>query len=59
MIPLEMPLSNDQLIFNVYDQDFATGDDLVCSMYFSIKDILKSDSSKMVLENEEEPDNHD
>ena len=28
-------------------------------MYFSIKEILKTDSSKMVLENEAEPDNHD
>ena len=59
MLPLELPASNDKLVFNVYDQDFGSGDDLVCSMYFSIKEILKTDSSKKVMENEPEPDKHD
>ena len=45
MLPLELPLSNDELKFEVYDYDL-TGDDLVCAMKFFIKDILKSDSSR-------------
>ena len=45
MLPLELPLSNDELKFEVYDYDL-TGDDLVCAMKFSIKELLKSDSSR-------------
>ena len=46
LIPLELPSSNDKLEFKVYDYNKATPDELVCSMNFSIKDILKTDSSK-------------
>jgi hypothetical protein len=46
VIPLELPLSNDTLKFTMYDYDFGMRDDMVCSFKFSIKDILKSDSSR-------------
>lgn len=45
LLPLELPLSNDVLKFEVYDYDL-TGDDLVCAMKFSIKELLKTDSSR-------------
>ena len=47
LLPLELPLSNDKLVFNLYDKDLV-GDDLVCSMTFSLKEILKSDSSRRI-----------
>jgi len=47
LLPLELPLSNDKLVFNLYDKDMV-GDDLVCSMTFSLKEILKSDSSRRI-----------
>jgi hypothetical protein len=47
LLPLEVPLSNDKLVFNVYDYD-TIGDDLVCSMTFSLKEILKTDSSRKI-----------
>lgn len=46
LLPLELPLSNDVLMFQLFDQDLMKGDDLVCSLKFSIKDILKTDSSR-------------
>ena len=47
LLPLELPLSNDKLVFNLFDKDLV-GDDLVCSMTFSLKEILKSDSSRRI-----------
>jgi len=51
LIPLELPASKDRLLFNLYDWD-ATGDDLVASMRFSIKDILKTTDNTGLLEGE-------
>jgi len=45
LIPLELPAANDSLCFNLYDYDATARDDLVASMKFSIKEILKIDSS--------------
>jgi hypothetical protein len=46
LLPLELPLANDDLKFQIYDHDTAVRDDLVCTMKFSIKEILKTDSSR-------------
>ena len=40
-----MPISNDNLVFEVYDQDLMSTE-LVCTLKMSIKEILKTDSSK-------------
>ena len=45
LIPLEMPISNDNLTFEVYDKDMMSTE-LVCTLKMSIKEILKTDSSK-------------
>ena len=46
-LPLELPLSSDSLIFQMFDKDnMLKADDLVCTMKFSIKEILKIDSSR-------------
>ena len=47
LLPLELPLSNDKLVFNLYDSD-TLSDDLVCSMNFSLKEILSKDSSRQI-----------
>jgi hypothetical protein len=54
-LPLELPLSNDELKFEVYDYDL-TGDDLVCAMKFSIKEFLKTDSSRNPKDKEGNPE---
>ena len=46
LLPLEVPLSKEMLTFSLYDYDFGTRDELVASMKFSLKEILKTDSSK-------------
>lgn len=46
LLPIEVPLSNDELKFQIYDHDTAARDDLVCTMKFSIKELLKTDSSR-------------
>lgn len=40
LIPLELPASKDALSFKLYDYD-TTGDDLVGSLNFSIKQMIK------------------
>jgi len=46
LLPLEVPLSKAKLTFSLYDYDRGQRDDLVASMGFSLKEILKTDSSK-------------
>lgn len=55
LLPLEFPLSNDKLVFNLYDYDTLC-DDIVCSMTFSLKDILKVDSSRKIKKAKNEKD---
>ena len=45
LLPLELPLSNDTLTFQLYDED-KLGDDIICSLKFSIKDLLKNDTPR-------------
>ena len=40
LIPIELPASNDEIVFKLYDHD-PTFDDIVASFKFSIKDIVK------------------
>ena len=40
LIPIELPASNDEIVFKLYDYD-PTFDDIVASFKFSIKDIVK------------------
>ena len=48
MLPLELPVSNDNLGFLFYDSDFPNVDDMICGINFSIKQIIKeSDQSKV------------
>ena len=46
LLPLELPASNDIIKFQLYDHDTLARDDLVATMQFSIKEMLKTDSSK-------------
>jgi Ca2+-dependent lipid-binding protein len=41
MLPIEMPISNDTLSLNLYDSDFPKPDELVSTMNFSYKQIIK------------------
>lgn len=40
LVPIELPNNKDNLIFELYDQDL-TSDDLVATLTFSIKNIIK------------------
>lgn len=46
LLPLELPASNDIIKFQLYDHDTIGRDDLVATMQFSIKEMLKTDSTK-------------
>jgi hypothetical protein len=37
LLPIELPLANDNLKFLFYDYDTGMGDDLICAMNFSLK----------------------
>lgn len=41
-LPIQWPVASNRLIFKVYDYDKAGSDELVGSMTFSIKDIVKT-----------------
>ena len=45
LMPLELPASNDLITFQLYDHDLVGTDDLCASLQFSIKEMLKTDSS--------------
>ena len=40
-IPITWPVATDRLVFKVYDYDAAGSDELVASMIFSIKKLVK------------------
>ena len=47
LLPLEIPVSNDNLRALVYDYDMGARDDIICGINFSKKQIIKdSDCSK-------------
>lgn len=41
LIPLELPISNDTLTFSLFDSDFPKPDELISTVNFSIKYIIK------------------
>ena len=41
LIPLQWPVANDRLIFRLFDNDTAGTDELVGSLIFSVKKIVK------------------
>ena len=48
MMPLELPISNDNLQFLLYDSDYPAIDEIICGVNFSLKEIIKeSDHSKV------------
>lgn len=48
MMPLELPISNDNLRFQLYDSDYPGIDEIICGVDFSLKEIIKeSDHSKV------------
>ena len=41
MLPLELPVSNDDLQFLLYDSDYPSIDEMICGVNFSIKQLIK------------------
>lgn len=46
LLPIQWPVASNRLVFGLYDYDSAGSDELVASMIFSIKEIVKEPGAK-------------
>jgi len=46
LIPVELPLKEESLIFKVYDYEDVLADELCCSVFMDLKGMLKYDISQ-------------